>query len=533
MPWNIEDVESHKKGLNDKGKRQWVRVANSVLKRLMGKGMAEKEAATEAIKQANGVINANKSENYAVYKNKQVLDYEVKLVVHQEKAHLVVPVVLMVEGVHNGSLGPIFHSIEELGKYPESWNGIPVVIYHPEEDGVPVSANTPDILDNIMVGKVYNTSVEGKKLKAEVWFDEEKLNTVSPTTLQEVNDMKEMEVSLGMYADYKAEKGVFNEELYETVAINHRPDHLAILPDQIGACSCADGCGLGANEKNKNMGKLIDVEKTIKLLNSEGYSIQRIENNVEQDYQKRINMVNDALRSLDEHVYHYMEEVYDSYLIYSKSDGQEYKMYKQDYKIENGKVEFVGASAEVHKKVEYVVNSGMTRNKFSTNNKKEDTKMPKNECPKCLVKINAVIANKESGFVEADREWLEVLSEIQLDKAITPKVKEVVKVEEKTVEVNKLTPEQTADLAFVANMRKENRTKKITSIVANTEKGTWDEATLNTMSEDVLDRVFKSVKKVEEKVDYSLNGEVIEVNTGSSTSGGILLPPNVKVETSK
>ena len=121
MPWKIEDVESHKAGLNDRGKKQWIRIANSVLARELKKGKDEKEAAASAIKQANGVVQVNKSDdNYSVYKTKQTLAYEPKLVVHQEKAHLVVPVVMMVEGVHNGSMGPIYHSIAELGKYTEA-----------------------------------------------------------------------------------------------------------------------------------------------------------------------------------------------------------------------------------------------------------------------------------------------------------------------------------------------------------------------------------------------------------------------------
>lgn len=531
MPWDISNVDEHKKGLTDKGKRQWVRVASSVLKRLMAKGMAEKEAATEAIKQANGVVNVNKGENYSVYKNKQTLDYEVRLEVHQEKAHVVVPVVMMVEGVHNGSLGAIFHSIEELGKFPESWNGIPVVIYHPEDSDGPISANSPVVIDNVAVGKVYNTKVEGKKLTAEVWFDEEKLNKVSPTTLQEVNDMKEMEVSLGMYADYKDEVGTFNGEEYKVVAINHRPDHLAILPDQVGACSCADGCGLGANGKSGTVGTAgIDISKLTRTLNSCGFSVNQMLANADMELRTRINLANDALYKLDSHIYHSLEEMYNDYLIYSVYGGnKETKMYKQEYKIESGNFNFVGDPVEVHKKVEYVVNTTVTRNKFSINNKKEDNKMPKNECPKCLEKINAVIANKESGFVETDREWLETLSEIALDKTITPKVKEVEKVVEKTVEVNRLTPEQTSDLAFVANQRKERRAKLTKGILENTEKDTWNEATLNVMSEDTLERLYKSVNKGE-IVDYSLNAvSAINANADSG-SGGMMFPTGVEVK---
>lgn len=39
----------------------------------------------------------------------------------------------------------------------------------------------------------------------------------------------------------------------DAVARNHRPDHLAILPDQVGACSLADGAGLIRNAWEDNV----------------------------------------------------------------------------------------------------------------------------------------------------------------------------------------------------------------------------------------------------------------------------------------
>jgi hypothetical protein len=514
MPWTETDVDKHKMGLTPKQKKQWVRISNSVLKAEMKKGKSEEEAAISAIKQANGVVmNTNESKGkFSNYKTKQVLDYDIKLTVHQEKAHLVIPVVMMVEGVHSGSQGPLLHEITELGKFPESWNGIPVVVYHPEEDGNAVSANSPDIIDKMTVGRVYNTSVEGKKLKAEVWLDEDKLNTISANTLEDINETKEVEVSLGMFTENELVEGEYEGEKYVGIAHNHRPDHLAILPDQIGACSCADGCGLGANEKNKDMAKLIDVEKTIKQLNSEGFSINQIGDYKKQGYNELIRKVNDALQKKNkEDKYYYLEELYDDSLVYQVSGKGEYLMYKQDYQITSGVVELTGNPVEVHRKVEYVVNSGWVRKNMSINNKKEDKKMPKNECPKCLEKINAVIANKESGFVETDREWLEVLSEAALDKTITPKVIEKIKEVEKTVEINKLSAEDQAALAFGKKQMKERKEKMVKGIIANTEKGTWDEATLNAMSEDILERVFTSVKK-EETVDYSLQSNGFQAN---------------------
>jgi hypothetical protein len=380
MPWTTADVDKHKKGLSDKGKKQWLRIANSVRKREMAKGKSEADASVTAIKEANGVvINTNTSESFSSYKTKQVLNYEIKLTLHQKKAHIVAPVVMMIEGVHAGNQGPLLHEISELGKFPASWNGIPVIINHPEdEEGNAISANYPDIVDNEVIGRVYNTEVDGKKLKAEIWLDEDKLNDVSPETLDSINNNEEIEVSLGMFTENKMQKGEYEGEDYVGVAYSHRPDHLAILPDSVGACSCEDGCGIGANNKNKNMERTKKPKalELIGTLTSMGFSVNKMNASGEQDLQSIIRSVNDALYKLDEHTYHYLEELYPSYLIYTESDSEGSKMFKQDYKIDGGNVSFVGTPVEVHRKVEYVVNS-VTRTKFSINESKEDKKMPK------------------------------------------------------------------------------------------------------------------------------------------------------------
>ena len=65
------------------------------------------------------------------------------------KPHLVVPVVMMVEGVHDGSDGPICHKAENMAQFAEAWNGVPVTISHPtiEENGkkILVTANSPEV----------------------------------------------------------------------------------------------------------------------------------------------------------------------------------------------------------------------------------------------------------------------------------------------------------------------------------------------------------------------------------------------------
>jgi hypothetical protein len=245
-------------------------------------------------------------------------------------------------------------------------------------------------------------------------------------------------------------------------------------------------------------------------------------------------LVYSKLRTLEtDGKYCYLEEMYDDSLVYSQNGNGESKMYKQTYKIESGKIEFVGEPIEVHKKVEYVVNSGWVRNKVNINNKKEETNMGKNECPKCLEKINTLLANKDSGFVEADREWLETLNENALDKVITPKVIEKEKIVEKNIEVNKLSAEDQADLAWAKQQRVERRANWIQGIQANTSKELWPDAEFVTMSDAQIKRVFDSVKKEAEVVDYSVNNVPgFEVNQ-KSTSGGALYPTSVIVDAAK
>lgn len=518
MPWTVEDVDKHKKGLSDKKKKQWVRIANAVLAKCMKDGGTDEECAPKAIKQANGVVNTNSGE-YAIYKNKPDSDYEVTLTVHQEKPYYIVPVVMMVEGVHSGSHGPLLHKIDELGKIPAAWNGIPVVIDHPEDkDGTPISANAPDVIDNRSVGKVYNTTVDGLKLKAEAWLDEDKLNEIAPEILQDILNNKLIEVSVGVFSEEQDEEGTWNGEEYKAVAYNYRPDHLAILTEFVGACSCKDGCGIRTNKDSMEAELTLSGKDLALALNRKGLSFVEICSNADASFRERMDAAYTVLRSFETRdTYCYLEEMYDSYLVYVKSSSDGAKMYKQDYSYESGKIELVGNPVEVHRKVEYVTNN------LSTN--KKEVNMSK-ECAPCIkAKVDDLIANSQGRWTEDDREFLQTCSEAQLDKM---KPTEVVKEVEKKIEVNKLTPQQEADLAFVANMRAEKKRTMISEIQANTEQGTWTDDVLGKMDDDVLSRIHKSVGKKEAPVDYSLGGAAPVINAGSPDE--ILTPAGIDIE---
>jgi len=154
--------------------------------------------------------------------------------------HLILNVVMIVEGVLNNALLPK----NEFCKYVKAWDNRPVVIYHPMENGEHVSANSPDIIEKVQVGYLFNTRCETNKLVSEAWININKLDQLDYNNLLEQD---QIEVSVGYYADGEVANGIFNNERYSEIHRNLRPDHLAILPDQIGACSIADGCGIYIN----------------------------------------------------------------------------------------------------------------------------------------------------------------------------------------------------------------------------------------------------------------------------------------------
>ena len=76
------------------------------------------------------------------------------------KQFLVAPMVMLTEGVHAGSGGPLYYSKNELNDCPQAWNHKPVVVYHPEANGEGVSACDPIILSNRKVGVIMNAKTE-------------------------------------------------------------------------------------------------------------------------------------------------------------------------------------------------------------------------------------------------------------------------------------------------------------------------------------------------------------------------------------
>lgn len=164
------------------------------------------------------------------------------------REYIVAPVSMIVPGILNGSRGPLLYESRDVSLSADSWNGMPIVLRHPTNNGTPVSARSPNVLNEVGLGTVLNTRFDGK-LRAEGWFDVANLRRVAPDILNRLQSGKPIELSTGLFADYvPAPSGAtHNGQAYSYRVTNLRPDHLAVLPDEIGACSLRDGCGIMVN----------------------------------------------------------------------------------------------------------------------------------------------------------------------------------------------------------------------------------------------------------------------------------------------
>lgn len=348
--------------------------------------------------------------------------YEVREATHQNRAHLVVPVIMMVEGVHHGSHGPLLHLEAELAHCLPSWNGIPISVLHPEIEGTPVSANAPDVIDQQSVGRVYNAAFVNGQLRAEAWLDVSRLGEVSPQAMAYIRQGRPLEVSVGVFTDDELTPGDWQGEAYQGIAHNHRPDHLALLPGGVGACSWADGCGIRANEGGDSN---LDVVLTTKALAGKGLSVVAMNMlNNEQSYGEVIRQIQTKLDQMDNDVrVHYLAEVYEDYFVYrvvSREGGSASgnRLYSRSYTVNaEGAMAFSEEPIPVVRKVEYVAipqsNSTFTRT-IPPNNNKGGTTMENTKC--CPEKVELLV--QSDSFTEADRAAIELLPETVVDKLI-------------------------------------------------------------------------------------------------------------------
>jgi hypothetical protein len=188
-------------------------------------------------------------------------DGKSRLATFQGREHIVVPVVMLVEGVMHAINQPAPELVleEEFSKQPQGWNGRPVCGGHPQLHGEFVSASiTPDVLEMESFGTLFNTFVKGKKLATEAWIDPVRAaaHPIGVDVLERLKAGEEvLEISVGVFARTEPASGIWADgKKYEGIWRDLVPDHLAILAKgDIGACSVQAGCGAMRAAKETTM----------------------------------------------------------------------------------------------------------------------------------------------------------------------------------------------------------------------------------------------------------------------------------------
>ncbi len=449
----------------------------------------------------------------------------------------VYPVVMIKEGVHND----ILYTLAELTKFHETWNGVPVPIQHPEIDGRPVSANNPQIYTEQVVGTIFNAHMDGDSLKAEVWLNNDKVNSLAPAVRDFLQGDGQMDVSTGLFAEDINQTGNFNGQDYVSIATNIRPDHLALLPGVEGACSWEDGCGIRAN-KNKGgsmksaRGNKKEGDEFIK--DPDQYFVPSDESEIKAnavDYTKTVEALRDAVNAMDvdNQRYYYLSRAYDDYAIYRVNyigTNQAPAYMRQEYNLVDGKVVWTGEAVEVEKNVSFSPKTVQTFEKKNgkeekTNNKEEnnmsDVKTMK-EC--CKDKVDELIANN-SNFTEDNRDDLLGMTEAAFALVInvaTPVKKK--KEEPKTNEVEEpktnseikledLPEDMRQSIEYGKKVMTNKKNELIDQIKAN-ESNKFSDEMLGGYDLDMLETLAGSIPKPKVVSNYGLsNPGNVQVNS--------------------
>lgn len=305
------------------------------------------------------------------------------------RQYTVVPMVILTEGVHAGSQGPLFYPKDELGKTPVVWNHKPIVVYHPTLNGEGISACDVTVINKQKIGLMMNTRFEGGRLKSEAWIDKDRANAVDERIMAAVDNKEMMELSTGLFIDVENTTGKWKSEDYQGIARNYRPDHLALLPDQIGACSIADGAGLLRNQAMRDPAFRGILFKLGLVDNELSHS----------DIQSALmTAVREKFNIGDNGPFVWVADVFDNFFIYER-DG---KFWRLGYMSNDNGVSLSDETpVQVQRKSSWVT-VGATNNNVKQNN------MNKTQLIVAILAANC-------GLVEADREALNGMTDQQLE----------------------------------------------------------------------------------------------------------------------
>lgn len=268
----------------------------------------------------------------------------------------VVPVVALVEGVIHAmnASDPELVKYETFSKFPEGWNGRPVFVGHPMKNGRPIPGNTPDTLEALSIGQVFNASIKKSKLVMEAWIDNERAAAVpdGPALLERVTAGDPIEISIGAFVDFEGPGGEYNGKEYADEWTSITPEHLALLPEgTTGACSRDMGCGVrAAKAKGDEMPE--PKKGLMQRIMGMVRSLQQPEDMSDNDVRR---VLSEAVRKVDSRSL-YVEAIYDDYFVYCVYDynnGETEGYYKRTFTIGANGEATLGDAAEVEPVLTY------------------------------------------------------------------------------------------------------------------------------------------------------------------------------------
>jgi hypothetical protein len=383
--------------------------------------------------------------------------------------HTVIPVVMLKEGVlwPSNASGPELALAEEFGRHPESWNGRPVVLGHPTVDGIPVSASSPGVLEAYQLGQIFNTRLDGKSLKSEIWINEARLSEMDDDFQKSVARLKDgdevVEVSVGAFMQIEDAPGVYEGQKFERIWRNVVPDHLAVLPEGIvGACSVEMGCGAPRVNKAAPEGLKINAVhlpyKQVPPVIREAHECGCEDKNAcacgakqrEAEHKTLFDGLRVRMRELlqfkafrenqelvlsDQDIRHALslalQEKHDSCWVVAVfqsgnktgsvvyEDLMDMKLYAQDFSIsDSGTITLTGERMQVRPETHFVpvdiatatAGDGKDPTVASQHPETEDQQVNKEQ------RVAALIASKANKFEASDKDWLMSLEEAQLAK---------------------------------------------------------------------------------------------------------------------
>jgi len=345
--------------------------------------------------------------------------------------HLVVPVVALVEGVLQplGATSPELALASEFAKFPQGWDGRPVVMNHPKSPGgVPISANNPITLQLAAFGLLFNTKLDGTRLKTEAWVNTARVKELGgevEKTVTRVAKGELIEVSVGLLAEIAPEVGMRDGKKFEGVWRNIVPDHLAFLSEgSKGACSIDDGCGAPrAAQVNCTCGGTCEKCREVKVAQAPNLEITFSEHRPSalrsmfdsvaeflglkattglSDKDKR-SALQSALRVAMPQGEVFVMAVFEGEVVYEAFVDNSFGLFKRAFSIaEDGTISLGADIEQVRPETRFVPV------------KTKEVTMSAPQTPTTAERVKALIANKRARFTAEDERWLLTLTAEQL-----------------------------------------------------------------------------------------------------------------------